>query len=256
MPSSVNSSWRGGWLTSERLVVTTLLVLLAVLWGGFLFHRSPRFPGSLTGGLLAVSAATLFLAFPIYYALAKRLRWLKQQTNLGSLLTWHAYTGALGAVLALLHTGHRFESPLGIMLTALMVLTTLSGYAGRHLLRQIAFGIGEKRRRLASLERAYNRAVADLAQSQGRSSAMAGGLMAARHNSFGADEPLVAQALMLTRSIADLEYSITAHERSKCLALLWSRAHLILASGFYVLLGCTYGRGSTSGFAGGRRCER
>lgn len=236
MPNRVHSPWRG-WLTSERLVITTLLVLLAVLWGGFLFHRSPRFPGSLAGGLLAVSAATLFMALPIYYGLAKRLSWLKRQTNLGSLLTWHAYTGALGAVLALLHTGHRFESPLGMILTAFMVVTVLSGYAGRHLLRQIASGMGEKRSRLASLEQAYNRAVAELARSEDASSAVAGRLVAARRNSFGADAPLVAQALMLTRSIADLEYSIIAHERSKRLALLWSSAHLILASGFYVLLG-------------------
>ena len=34
----------------ERIVVIGLIVLMLILWLGFLVHRSPRFPGSAWGG--------------------------------------------------------------------------------------------------------------------------------------------------------------------------------------------------------------
>lgn len=41
----------------DRIVATGLVVLMLLLWLGFLLHRSPRFPGSLWGGVLGVSGA-------------------------------------------------------------------------------------------------------------------------------------------------------------------------------------------------------
>ena len=52
----------------ERPIVTGLVLLLVVLTLGFYVHRDPRFPGSLTGGVLGISAASLILV-PLVYLL-------------------------------------------------------------------------------------------------------------------------------------------------------------------------------------------
>lgn len=223
-------------------MLTTLIMLLLVLWGGFLIHRSPRFPGSLPGGVLAATAAGLMVLFPLFYGVVKRVRWLKGRVSLGALLTWHVHTGAVGAALALLHTGHRFESLLGMALTTFMLLTALSGYAGRYLLRQIATDLSEKRRHLARLTAAYNRAVASVAgHGSAESPSVAGPDISDLWSKIGSRPAAhglhAEQALELTRPIADLEHSIIAHERFKCLAAFWTGMHLILALTFYGLLG-------------------
>jgi hypothetical protein len=45
----------------EPFIVGGLVALLLVLWLGFLFHASPRFAGSLWGGVFGVSGALLML---------------------------------------------------------------------------------------------------------------------------------------------------------------------------------------------------
>ena len=43
----------------EGVVVSTIGVLLLLLWLGFAIHRSPRFPGSFSGTMLAIGGAAL-----------------------------------------------------------------------------------------------------------------------------------------------------------------------------------------------------
>ena len=121
----------------DRLVVSGLVVLLLLLWLGFLVHRDPRFAGSFWGGVLGVSGAVLILV-PLAYSLVKRVKWIQdrvwRRVTMRTLLAWHIYAGILGPILALLHTGHKFNSPLGIALTAMMLLVVLSGFTGRYLL--------------------------------------------------------------------------------------------------------------------------
>ena len=106
----------------ERTVVTGLVVLMLVVWIGFLFHRSPRFAGSFWGGLLGVSGALMMLV-PLAYLFVKRIKWLrsrvKKRVSMRTLLAWHVYAGIIGPILVLLHTGHKFVSPLGITLTTM-----------------------------------------------------------------------------------------------------------------------------------------
>jgi hypothetical protein len=58
-----------------------------------------------------------------------------QRVSMRTLLTWHIYAGIVGPILAILHTGHKFNSSLGIALTAMMILVTLSGFVGRSFVR-------------------------------------------------------------------------------------------------------------------------
>ena len=237
-------------MARERTVIGSLIAVLLVLWLGFIFHRSPRFPGSLTGGILAVSGTSLMVLFSLAYTAVKRIPGLRESISkrvaMRDLLAWHIYTSALGAILVLLHTGHRFESNLGIALTTLMLLTTLSGYVGRHLLGRVSLDLREKRDLLVTLETGYNAAVGELARKLEPLVATA-----APHGIFSLLRMRVAmlapvsssdahalsrRAVRMAESIADVEYSIKAHERFKRLSDLWLKLHIVSALGFYVLL--------------------
>ena len=229
----------------ERTVVTALLVLQVVLWLGFLVHRSPRFPGSAWGGVLGVSAALLML-LPLAYILVKRVKWSEERVvarvRLPRLLAWHVYAGIAGAILSILHSGHRFESWVGILLTAAMLLVILSGYVGRHLLRYVSLELKERQYALASLRAAYEDLAGRIAALphaalplvSGLRSRLASGLPAAA--APGASAELRTQAVELTSAIADMEYSISADERIKRRLRVWLQVHIGASIAFYILL--------------------
>ena len=120
----------------ERLIVVSTFTVLVFAWLGFLLHVSPRFAGSGIGALFGISGAVLMLV-PLVYVVAKRIPFFKERlTKHISLQTWlsiHIYTGIVGALLALIHTGHKYNSPLGIALTATMLLVVVSGIVLRYL---------------------------------------------------------------------------------------------------------------------------
>ena len=237
-------------MTRERKMLSSLIALLLVLWLGFIVHSSPRFPGSVAGGVLAISGASLMVLFSLAYAAAKRLPWLHQAISkrgaMRGIMTWHVYTGAVGAMLALLHSGHRFESNLGIALTTLMLLTSLSGYVGMHLLAQVSLELREKQDLLSKLETVYNEAVNALARNPDPLVVAAAShgfwsVLGLRRAVFAASGDLDSEtssrrAVHAAESIAEVEYSITSHQRFKRLSALWLKLHIVTALGFYILL--------------------
>jgi hypothetical protein len=233
----------------ERTLVTALLILQIVLWLGFVIHRAPRFAGSLSGGILGVSGAILMVIFPLAYSTVKRLPALKKSVtphiSLRTLLTWHVYTGIVGSILALWHTGHRFESPLGMGLTAMMMLAVLSGYVGRHFLGQVSLDLREKQELLNKLSTSYNELAGQLARQP--DSAIGGGAsegvvrwMGRRvFGSAGGDPQSARQAervMELAESIAELDFSITTHGRLKRSFAVWLKVHVVTSLAFYYLL--------------------
>lgn len=234
----------------ERAVVTGLLVLQMLLWLGFAVHRSPRFPGSLPGTALGVAGAALMVLPSLAYEAVRRIPGLKRlvaaRAPLRRLLSWHVYGGILGAVLAILHTGHRFESSLGLALTGALLLVVFSGYVGRHFLRRVSLEVREKQALLGQLVNAYNGVAARLAAQPrpwaGPGGPRRGGARLARRLGFTADAPgdqlpaLGSQAAALADSIADLEYSIRAHELLKRRFATWLGVHALASIAFYGLL--------------------
>lgn len=206
---------------SERVVVSGIVGLMLVLWLGFLVHRSSGFAGSLTGGMLAVSGAALMLV-PLAYSAVKRVRALRvvvtRRSSMRTLLGVHIYAGLAGAILALLHTGHKFESTLGIVLTATMLIVVLSGYVGRYLLGFIAEGTRAKQAQLATLWAQYDR-------------------LAGAATNEGVASDAASRAVPLIESMADLEHAIRGEERIRSFFALWLKWHVLVSSGFYVLLG-------------------
>lgn len=235
---------------SERGVVTALVVLLLTLWLGFAVHRSPRFPGSLTGTALAVSGAALIVLPALVYSAFARIPTLTRR--LGArlprrrLLAWHVYGGIVGSLLALLHTGHRFDSVLGMALTGAMLLAVLSGYIGRHFLGQVSLELREKQALLDELVTAYNHIAATLAAFPRHLTAVAAAprRWARLRPPFAVsgqaphDESLALahRATRLAESIADLEYAIKTHALLKRRFAVWLAVHIAASLAFYALL--------------------
>jgi hypothetical protein len=230
-----------------RLVVSGLVVLLLILWLGFFVHRSPRFAGSLWGGMLGVSGATLMLV-PLAYLLVKRVaplkRWVTDRVSMRTLLAWHIYAGILGPILVLLHTGHKFHSPLGIALTAMTLVVALSGFTGRYLLSQCSQSIREKRELLTRLESAYRETAGELAAHPEQTSVLyhlagfwarlAAGFFVTSPGTGALPAPV--RALRLSDAMADLEYAIEIHESFNRWFARWRRLHIVISFILYGLL--------------------
>lgn len=224
----------------ERTVATGLLILLLVVWGGFVVHRSPAFPGSLTGSLIGIAAAVLMFV-PFLYLLVKRLPFLRsrvtRRVSMRTLLAWHIYAGLIAPILALVHSGHRFDSAIGTSLTFLMLLAVLSGFTGRYLMRLLGGGIREKQQQLASLKKAYLEVgVVPAAPPMGAGRVLS--LFAPDFMARGATSPQGAnrQLVSLVDAIASLEYAIKAHEAIRTWFRRWLRFHITLSMTLYVLL--------------------
>ncbi len=233
----------------EPLVAGGLVALLLVLWLGFLVHRDPRFAGSAWGGVLGVSGAALMVA-SLVYSVVKRVRpvkaWVTRRVSMRAVLGWHMYAGLLGAILGLLHTGHKFDSPLGVALTAAMLVVVLSGYVGRHLMKQIALDVNEKKELLTRLESVYRQTAGDLAAHPEQAalvrpwSGFWGRLAAAVSHLFPrtapAPHPASVRALELAESMADLEYAIKTDETFRWWFGFWLRVHVVASVLMYALL--------------------
>lgn len=207
----------------DRVVATIILLILLALWLGFLVHRSPLFAGSLPGGIFGIVGA-LFMLVPLVYTVTKRSAWLRsmfiRKYSFGSLLQAHVYFGLVGALLAIIHTGHKFQSTLGVALTTSMLLSIVSGFIGQHYLRYVAEGIQQKKAQLDGLWRsmdkqhwAFSQEVAPPVTVQG-----------------------AAELLPLASAAADLQYSVDFQERIRKLFNAWLSVHIAASVIFYLLL--------------------
>lgn len=230
----------------ERTVVTALMLLLTGLWLSFFIHQSPRFAGSAWGGALGVSAALLMLV-PLAYTLVKRITWLQEKIKykklLGTLLAWHVYASILGAFLAILHCGHKFQSWLGIVLMTTMLLAIFSGYIGRHFLRYVSLELREREQILAGLRATYDELATRLCAHplDGRTPTLMArfrkGLAAIIAGSSNPSEITpISEAIEITDAIAEMEYSVSAHEAIKRKLRIWLSLHIATSIAFYLLL--------------------
>lgn len=209
---------------TEKLTVGALVSVLALIVPGFLLHAAPRFPGSMAGNLLGIAGATL-LVLLLIYSLVKRIAWLKQQVtkhaSLRLVLSFHVYAGVVGALFGIIHSGHKFSSPLGIALVSSMLFVVFSGFIGRYYLVQLGTDLRDQQSMLAVLRTRYD-AVAG---------ALAGGPSSSATATLNA-VPLPS----LLGAIADLEHSITSRENLKRSLSRWTVLHVGAAIVMYPLL--------------------
>lgn len=207
----------------EKITVGGLLGVLALTVPAFLFHTAPRFAGSLTGGLFGIAAALLFVLLLIYSAV-KRLPWVKERTknyfSVGAVLTFHVYAGAIGALLAITHTGHKFQSPLGITLTVAMLTVVASGFIGRYYLATIGAELRDDQKQLGILRTRYDSIVQAAANPKEQAAADLKGV------------PLE----HLLGAMSDLEFAITGRETLKRTLRRWVLLHIGASVLMYGLL--------------------
>jgi len=228
----------------ERIVLTGTLTILLLSWLGFLFHSSPRFAGSGLGAVFGIAAAVLML-FPLAYPIVKRVpainRRVTKHVSMETLMIIHVYAGIFGPVLAIIHTGHKFESWLGITLTGVMLLVVVSGYAVRYLLTYVNQEVKDKLILLQTargdLDHAWG-VIENLPPGQS-APPKAPFLLAAMAN-LGIDLSPGGPTGEVTRTaeaVADLEFAVRTHELFKRW-FAWSlKLHIVLSLLFYVLLG-------------------
>lgn len=227
----------------ERLLVTTILAVLIFGWLGFLVHTSPRFAGSGLGSAFGIAGAALMLVSVAYVAV-KRIPFIKRGVNeyvsQNTLLSIHVYTGIVGALLGLVHTGHKYDSPLGVALTATMLVVVVSGFTVKYLLIYIATDMKDKLALLQTARGDLDSAWGVLESSPREKQnlperpMLAAGL-ASVGLSWPSDHP-ASRVMTLGESVADLEYSIRTHELLK---LWFSRAlmlHIVTSFAFLLLL--------------------
>ena len=231
----------------EEIISALLFLLLGISWLGFLFHRDPAFPGSFLGFILGVAGAVL-MALPYLYFIVKRSSLMKRvvtpYVSLSTLLSVHVYTGLLAPIFALLHTGHKFESPLGIALTAVMLLVVLSGVIGRYLMGFLAHSMSEKKAMLDKFEQAYHVAALELQSDQAVRSTLrvfSGPvarllLLSSPRAATAAEMPLVERVLRLADSITDVEFSIKTDALFRRSFAKWLAVHTFLSALLLIFL--------------------
>jgi hypothetical protein len=229
----------------EKIIISGLVVFMLFIWLGFLFHDDPTFPGSSMGLLFGIAGAALMFV-PLLYLFIKRIKPLKRLSkkylSMRTLLTWHIYAGVLGPILVVVHTGHRFESPVGIALTAMTLVVVLSGFTGRYLMSFIGREIREKKDALKALRTEYGLLIGKL-QNQGHTGALVHpGL--ARAFLLRLSVSLIEQgppstelrAIRLVESIADVEYALRTHNSFKLVFSKWLKLHIVISIILYLLL--------------------
>jgi hypothetical protein len=213
----------------RRLIVDATLAGLLLLVPAFLLHADERFAGSVAGFALGSSAAALMILLVIY-PLVKHSKNVKagvtRLVSMRAVLDFHVYAGIAAAFLALLHTGHKFHSPLGIALIVSMLAVVVTGFVGRYHLPQTAVELREQQARLATLRSAYDRTALALSALDTPASGAAVTASALQ------EVPL----LQLVEGISDLEHGIASQEAVKRIFTQWIGLHVVAAIAMYALL--------------------
>jgi hypothetical protein len=187
--------------------------------------------------------AAILMQAPFLYLIIKRIgplrRTITRVVPMGRLLAWHIYGGILGPILALIHSGHKFDSTVGVALVTVMLIEVGSGFVGRYLLGQINKDRGEKMAVLAQLRAAYQKTQDELSRWPG----LLGATRLARWTMllpFGQRLRNVAFAGLpaadtnrlfdLAAAIADVEGSIAADEFFRTMFGRWLRVHIAVAT--------------------------
>jgi hypothetical protein len=181
---------------------------------------------------------------PLAYPIAKRIPFLHARmtshVSMQSLLALHVYTGILGPLLALIHAGHKYDSVLGIALTAVMLLVVVSGFAVRYLLTFVTHEIKDKLILLQTARGDLDSAWGVLENSPAEMRAIPKApVLTAGLASLGIELPVggpAGEVIRTAEGVADLEYAIRTHELFKRWFARSLKLHIVLSIILYVLL--------------------
>ncbi len=230
---------------SEKLTIGALVTVLLLFVPGFVLHEAPRFPGSLEGSLLGIAGAALMVLL-LVYPFVKHFAWLRHRVtkrfSMGAILSFHVYAGVLGALLGILHTGHKFQSLLGVTLVSSMLIVVLSGFVGRYYMAHLRVELRDQKGMLDMLRAEYDRVAAELAGAP-----MARSLLGLLRPSIGRLTPVAAGSgttdeapgisiSTLVIAITDLEYAMRRREAIQRAFTRWTVVHVSASIVMYAAL--------------------
>jgi hypothetical protein len=178
---------------------------------------------------------------PLAYTVGKRC-FRMRGSALRTFLTIHIYAGLVGPILVVLHTGHKFDNPLGVLLTAMTLSVVLSGFVGRYLLRQTTYRMQEKQDELARFQSVFDavqNALGEQAEQVGMQTVRRGVFLSALLPWAVRNRQLRdtgRQGVQLARAMAVLEVSMALHKQIRRWFRVWMRFHLTLTTVLYLLL--------------------
>jgi hypothetical protein len=155
---------------------------------------------------------------------------------------------------AIIHTGHKFDSVLGIALTAAMLLVVVSGYTVKYLLTYVSHDMTDKLLLLQTARGDLDSAWGLLENSPPEKwvlpkATLRNATLASVGIDTSSNEP-AGTVIHIAESVADLEYSIRLHELFKRWFGRSLKVHIVLSVVFYALLLLHIGAGTISDFGG------
>jgi hypothetical protein len=157
-----------------------------------------------------------------------------------TLLLVHVYAGIFGPLLAIIHTGHKFDSWLGMSLTGVMLLVVVSGFTLRYLLTFVGHEITDKLLLLQTARGDLDSAWGVLERTPAAADSLPKApLLAAGLASLGlglSSGGPAADVARIAESVADLEYSVRTHELFKRWFARSLKVHIVLSVILYALL--------------------
>lgn len=222
----------------ERNINAYLAVFFVILVMGFLVHQDPTFAGSALGHALGIIGG-IFILMTLMYPFRKQV--LKKKGKQNPLNSHIAY-GLVGASLVVIHSGHKLESLIGILIFLSLVLVVLSGIVGRFLFKKVNRSLKEQKRDHKLLKERIERRKHDLfaACRVDSSDEYAVKDMAGSEPSALSPAPDLidecSQWLDEIRSFAETEYNMKFFDRLKTLFTRWIWIHYIISALLFALL--------------------
>lgn len=209
----------------ERNINAYLAVFFVILVMGFLVHQDPTFAGSALGHALGIIGG-IFILMTLIYPFRKQV--LKKKGKQNPLNSHIAY-GLIGASLVVIHSGHKLESLIGILIFLSLVLVVLSGIVGRFLFKKVNRSLKEQKRDHKLLKERIERRKQDLFAACSVDSP----------DEEAAEDMVIdecRQWLDEIRAFADKEYNMKFFDRLKTLFTRWIWVHYIISAILFALL--------------------
>lgn len=213
---------------SEKNINSYLAVFFGVLVLGLLVHQDRTFAGSALGHGLGIAGGILILMTLIYPFRKRILKKKGKQNPINSHITY----GVAGASLAVIHSAHKLESLIGILIFLSLVTVILSGIVGRYLFKTVNRSLKQQKRDNKLLQnRIENR------QKELRNALNADEASGAWQE---ADLPEMTDDwgrwLEEIHALAETEYNMKFFDRLKALFTKWLRIHYAISALLFALV--------------------
>ncbi|MCF8145924.1 MAG: hypothetical protein K9N21_18610 [Deltaproteobacteria bacterium] len=214
---------------TEKNINALLAIFFIVLVAGLLFHESETFAGSLLGHSIGIVGTTMIF-LTLIYPYRKRVRHQRGRQNP---LSKHIFYGLMGPSLVVIHSAHKLDSLIGLLVFLSMLIVVLSGITGRFFFRRISRTLKDQQRQLAVLKEEFRKRRKMVAACEayfGLDHAEENENRAETENGRyeGAQRDQCEELLDIAQSMSELEYTTTIFDSTKSLFSKWMIVHHVL----------------------------